>query len=376
LELSKIDSFKKLRKLMAVDGLGVMKILKLIELFGSIENIFTENYYSLKHSNTLTKYLISKIEQARSYNPEFEAMLNSEIERLTKIRANIILYGEQEYPEKLKNIYYPPLILYVLGKLSNDDSKSISVVGTRNPSDYGRSVTSQIVKSLVKNNITIVSGLARGIDSIAHKTALKNKGRTIAIIGSGLDIIYPPENKNIFSDIIKNGAVISEFPLGTKPDARNFPKRNRIISGISLGTLVIETRLNGGAMQTAKHALDQNREVFAIPGNLFSEQSIGTNSLIKKNGAKLVQNEEDILNELNLKTKVKHTNQKQNINLSIFEQKIFDALSTEPIHIDKVAEKTGLSVSDCLISLLSLEFMEIVQQLPGKMFNKSPYKYE
>ena len=368
MDSQQINTFKRLRKLLSIEGLGIMRILKLVELFGSVENIFRTNL----NEKSTTQNLHSKIKLAQKEDSNFDKMLDKEIETLEKIGAKIITFMDENYPQQLKNIYYPPLILYTLGEITEPDSKSISVVGTRQTTDYGRTIANKIVSSLAKQNITIVSGLARGIDSVAHKTALKNGGRTIAIIGSGLDVIYPPENKYLFNQIIENGAVISEFTLGTKPDAQNFPKRNRIIAGFSLGTLVVETRLNGGAMQTAKYAIDQNREVFAIPGNLTSEQSVGTNSLIKKNGAKLVQDADDILVELKLKLKpqVGINIPKPDVNLSIFEQKIYDALSSDPIHIDAIAIKTSLSVSDCLISLLSLEFMGKVQQLPGKMFCK------
>ena len=210
----------------------------------------------------------------------------------------------------------------------------------------------------------------RGIDSTAHFSALKNNGRTIAVIGSGLDIIYPAENKKLFNQIAENGVIISEFPLGTIPNAENFPKRNRIISGISLGTLVIETAITGGAMQTARLALDQNREVFAIPGNLGVRQSEGTNLLIQRGEAELIKNAEDILIELELKLKpiLGKNIPKQQKDLTIFEEKIYNCLLNEPLHIDKIAEKTEQSTSDCLVHLLSLEFKGLVKQLPGKMF--------
>ena len=217
-----------------------------------------------------------------------------------------------------------------------------------------------------------VSGtkLTVAVDSVAHSSALKNNGRTIAVIGSGLDVIYPAENKKLFNEIKEKGVIISEFNLGTIPNAENFPKRNRIISGLTLGTLVVETAITGGAMQTARLSLDQNREVFAIPGNLGVKQSEGTNMLIQRGEAELIKNAEDILQELELKLKpvLGKNIPKQQKDLTIFEEKIYNCLLNEALHIDKLAEKTDLSTSDCLVNLLSLEFKGMVKQLPGKMF--------
>lgn len=197
------------------------------------------------------------------------------------------------------------------------------MVGTRQPTNYGKIQAERLAADLSNQNITIISGLARGIDSISHSAVLKNNGRTIAIVGSGLDVIYPPENKKLFEAISEQGAVISEFKLGTKPDAQNFPRRNRIISGMSLGCIVVETRIEGGAMQTAAFALDQDREVFAVPGNLGVKQSEGTNYLIQKGEAKLIRSAEDVLIELELKLKpvLGKNIPKQQIGLSLFEEK-------------------------------------------------------
>jgi DNA processing protein len=212
--------------------------------------------------------------------------------------------------------------------------------------------------------------MARGIDSIAHRAALKAGRRTIAITGSGLDFIYPPENKKLYEEIAEKGLIITEYELETKPNAENFPKRNRIISGLSLGCIVIETAIAGGAMQTAAFALDQNREVFAIPGNLGIKQSEGTNLLIQKGEAKLIRSAEDVLIELELKLKpiLGKNIPKQQAALNLFEEKIMGALKSDPLQIDMIASHTNLSTSDCLVHLLSLEFKGLVKQLPGKMF--------
>ena len=366
----KLNNFKKIRCLLELEGIGIVRLLKLVEFFGSLDNVFKCNKESLIVKGKISKVLSERIyRQTQTYNSS-NSKFEKEIKSLAKLGIKIVTYWDSEYPQQLKNIYYPPLILYILGTYEQSDAQSISIVGTRKCTDYGKSVTNYFSSELAKHNITIVSGMARGVDSIAHKSAIKVGGRTIAIIGSGLDVIYPPENGKLFSEIIKNGAVISEFPLGTKPDAPNFPKRNRIIAGLSLGTLVAETKENGGAMQTAKFALDQNKEVFAIPGNITSEQSRGTNILIQRNGAKLVSEPDDILVELQLKLKPtsKKNIPKPKLDLSLFEEKIYDTLENIPKQIDRISAESKLSMSDTLVNLLSLEFKGLIQQLPGKLF--------
>jgi len=297
--------------------------------------------------------------------------ITEELNFLSKVNGKVLTIWDEEYPELLKKIYDPPLILYYKGTLSVNDIFSIAIVGTRQPTNYGKAIAEKISFELAEQSIPLVSGMARGIDSIVHKAALKSSGRTIAIIGTGLDIVYPPENKKLFDEICEKGLVLSEYKLGTKPDAQNFPKRNRIISGLSLGTVIIETGINGGAMQTASCALDQNREVFAIPGNIGSKQSDGTNALIQKGEAKLITNSDDVLNELELKLKpmVGKNIPKPTVELNIFEEKILSVLTSNPTHIDLIASSTSMSTSDCLVYLLSLEFKNAVKQLPGKMFS-------
>ena len=367
---NKVDNYIRIRSLLEVDGIGIIRLLKLVEVFGSISDIFNAENQLLSKNANLNPKLANRLYLAiQNYNPLNNIFIN-EIEKLSKLDGKIVTYWDEDYPHQLENIYYPPLILYILGNYKESDNQSISIVGTRHCTDYGKSITNYFSSELAKQNITIVSGMARGIDSIAHKSALKVNGRTIAVIGSGLDVIYPPENSILFNQIAESGAIISEFPLGTKPDAQNFPKRNRIIAGLSLGTLVAETKENGGAMQTAKFALDQTKEVFAIPGNITSKQSRGTNALIQRNGAKLVSEPEDILVELKLKLepKIGESIPKPKLNLSLFEEKVYQTLNNTPKQIDKIASDSALSISETLVSLLTLEFKGLVQQLPGKLF--------
>ncbi len=361
-----------LKLLTEVEGLGPSKILNLVSKFSEPSKVLSANKKQLCSVSMINEVLAKRINAASRNSESFIEKWTSELEKLKENGFHLITYFDKNYPKILRNTYSPPLILYIWGKLIEKDGYSIAIVGTRRATQYGKKITEKIGLDLATQGITIVSGLARGIDSASHRAALKAGGRTVAIIGSGLDRIYPPENKELAKDISENGAVITEFPLGTKPDAQNFPRRNRIISGISMGTLVVETNLNGGAMQTAAHALDQNREVFAIPGNLEIPQSEGTNRLIQRGEAKLVKNAEDILVELDLKLKpvIGKNIPKPKVDLNMFEEKLLERLSDKPIQIDKLAANVGSSTSDCLVNLLTLEFKGLVKQLPGKQFVK------
>jgi DNA processing protein len=365
-----LNELTYLNLLLSVDGVGPGKVRSLLSKFRTTEKILSADFKSLMNVNGISTNLAKRIQKSNSYFNSTKASVEKELELLEKMDAEIITVWDKEYPPLLKKIYDPPLVLYIKGEFLERDNYSIAIVGTRMPSNYGKVQAEKFTGELAGQGITIISGLARGIDSIAHSSALKNNGRTIAIIGSGLDIIYPPENKQLFEKISERGVIISEYRLGTKPDAQNFPKRNRIISGLSLGCLVVETGINGGAMQTASFALDQNREVFAIPGNLGVRQSEGTNLLIQKGEAKLVRDGEDILVELELKLKpiIGKNIPKQDVELNLFEEKIIGALTNEALQIDKISTLTNLSTSDCLVHLLSLEFKGMVKQLPGKMF--------
>lgn len=359
-----------LKLLANVEGVGPQKILSLISHFKEPKLIYSSSISELNNIDGISQTISKRILNSKTFLDQSHKKLDEELKSLEKINARIITYWDNDYPSLLKRIYYPPIILYTIGEFKSQDQYAVAIVGTRQPTNYGKIQTEYITEQLIQRELTIVSGLARGIDSTAHKSALKNNGRTIAVVGSGLDVIYPPENKSLFQEITNNGIVISEYELGTKPDAQNFPKRNRIISGLSLGTLIVETKLNGGAMQTAAYAIDQNREVFAIPGNINVKQSEGPNSLIQKGEAKLVTNAEDILTELNIKIKpeVGKNIPKPNVELNLFEEKILQLLGNDPRHIDEISSVSSLSISDCLVNLLTLEFKGMVKQLPGKMF--------
>jgi len=355
---------------MSVDGIGVGRIKNLLAKFHSTEKVLSASVKELMDVEGLSINLAQRIQRINDHRSKIENIVNQELEKLYKINGSLITLWDSEYPTILRKIYDPPILLYTRGKFFDSDDYSIAVVGTRQPTNYGKIQAEKIVSDLAAQKITIVSGMARGIDSIAHSTALKNESRTIAVLGSGLNVIYPPENKKLYDEISESGVVITEYCLDTKPDAVNFPKRNRIISGLSLGCVIVETGVTGGAMQTAALALDQGREVFAIPGNLGVRQSEGANLLIQRGEAELIRSAEDILIELEIKLKpvIGKNIPRPDIELNLFEEQILNHLDNEPIQIDTLAQKTNLSTSDCLVYLLSLEFKGVVRQLPGKMF--------
>lgn len=371
-DLSDIDVLI-LRLMLSVDGIGSSRILSLHSHFKSFKQISQASVNELSEVAGLSHAIASKLFDAFKRIDDFSKVFYTEVDRLRNIGGRIITIWDDEYPPLLRQIYNQPILIYILGEIKPQDQNCIAVVGTRLPSNYGKLIAEQISKKVSESGLTIVSGLARGIDTIAHKSALEKKGRTIAILGCGLNVFYPAENRYLYTEIANNGAVISEFPLNTKPEKVNFPIRNRIISGMSLGVLVIESKSNGGAIHTAYNALEQNREVFAIPGNINVEQSMGTNHLIKKGYAKLVQNVDDILEELESKLSFSIKNQekeRKQVQLEMFEEKVYQVLDTEPTHIDKIISLTEMNIQDCLYNLLKLEMKEFVRQLPGDNYIK------
>ncbi len=308
-----------------------------------------------------------------------ERDLEAELKLIKKHNADVITIFDANYPKLLKEIHSPPIILYSKGKPLKENEFAIAVVGSRIASMYGLTTAERLGYELASRGLVVVSGLARGIDGASHKGALKAHGKTIAVLGSGLDIIYPPENKKLAEEIVeKNGALVSEFPMGTPPTPKNFPQRNRIISGLSLALVVVEAAKDSGALITADFALEQNREVFAVPGKVDSATSFGTNQLIKE-GAKLIQTVDDIVDELGLKhiqdnvgarfiAPVGNGFDKSNPYLTAEEKIIYNNLSTEPQYIDDVAGLTKLPLNKTQEILLRLQIRKLVRELPGKHF--------
>jgi DNA processing protein len=356
--------------LSTVPNVGVVRYISLVKHFGSPDRVLSASEKELAKLPDIGPITTSSIK-----NQVFWDKVEKQLKLMEKYQVEIVTFKDENYPENLKSIYDPPPFLFVKGEIKKEDQNAVAIVGCRSASVYGKRITEKISRELAGNGITIVSGMARGIDSIAHLSALKENGRTLAVFGSGLDIIYPPENKKLAEKITSSGAIISEFFLGTPPEAPNFPRRNRIISGLSLGVVIVEAGAKSGALVTAGCALDQNREVFAIPGNLGSKNSEGTNALIKQ-GAKLVTTVEDILDELKITTKGKKLTSSVPIeedlsHLSEMERNILKLISEEPYHIDKIATQTSVSVPQALSALLSLELKGLVKQLSGKMFVRS-----
>ncbi|HRE41155.1 MAG TPA: DNA-processing protein DprA [Ignavibacteria bacterium] len=373
-----LENLKYLYFLNAVKLLGNVRICNIINRIDSIDKLFSLSIKELINIDGISEKIANEILKAQKNLNEINDSLSRLLEICEKGEIKIVTILDDNFPKNLKNIYDTPVYLFYKGSLSQEDEKSIGIVGTRNPSEYGNFICSKITSDLVKYNLMIISGMALGIDSVAHKKCIQNGNKTYAVLGCGVDFVYPRGSKKLYDAIIENGAVISEYLPGTEPDKINFPKRNRIISGISLGTVIVESGLKGGSLITAEYALDQNRELFAIPGNITSKESFGTNELIKKGFAKLVTNVDDILIELDSKLNIE-INKKTNVtdkvdfdlnNLTSYELTIYKLLSNEPVHIDKINENSGLSISDCLVNLLTLEFKGIVKQLPGKYFLK------
>jgi len=357
---------KDLLSLSAVPGVGPNRLRALVSYFEDPAAVLSASPRELIKVNGIDKKTalsISRFEDGRKF-------ADQQLARLNRVEGRIVTFWDAEYPDPLKKIFDPPAFLFVLGSITADDIYAIAIVGTRTPTTYGKIIAEKFSTQLAGMGLTIVSGLARGIDTAAHTAALKAGGRTLAVIGSGIDVIYPSENKRLAERISHKGAILSEYEMGAKPDAVNFPRRNRIISGLALGTVIVETTESGGAMITASTALDQNREVFAVPGPITESRSRGTNLLIKEGRAKLVEQVDDIVSELQtkLRPRLRTEEKKIEIPLSLFEKRLFDCLGPEPLHIDAIAAQTGLATSDALVNLLSLEFKGIVKQLPGKMF--------
>ena len=339
-----------------IPGIGRVKFSQMENYFGNLENAWQAAAGDLKRAG-LDSNSINAINSRRDKIP-----LEAEMEKLDRHQVRVLTYHDAGYPSRLKEIYDYPPVLYVRGCLLPEDEWCLAVVGTRRATVYGRQVTEEIAADLAGSKITIASGLARGIDSVAHQSALDAGGRSIAVFACGLDIVYPSENTGLARRIMQQGALVSEYPLGTRPRAENFPRRNRIMSGLSLGVLVVEAGKTSGAMITARLALEQNREVFAIPGSVLSPASRGTNHLIQE-GAKLVSDYTDILEELNLTAVARQMELKEVLPPSETESLLLKQLSAEPTHIDEVCRSSGLPTATVSSTLSMMELKGQVKQI-------------
>jgi DNA processing protein len=339
-----------------IPGIGRVRISQLKDYFGGLQDAWKAPQGKLKQAGLDSR----SIDALVTLRPRIS--LDAEMEKLERYKVNVLICDDPLYPSRLKEIYDYPPVLYVRGNLPFEGEPCLAIVGTRRPTIYGRQVTEEIVGDLAQSKIIIVSGLARGIDSIAHRAALNAGGKTIAVFGSGLDIIYPGENAKLAQAIVEHGALVTEYPLGVKPKAENFPLRNRIMSGLSLGVLVVEAGEKSGALITSQQALEQNREVFAIPGSILSPASQGTNRLIQE-GAKLVRSYTDILQELNLTIVVQQAQIAEFSPADEIESAILGQLSSEPNHIDEICRGSGLSMPEVSSTLAMLELKGIARQV-------------
>jgi len=342
-----------------VSGIGPARFRTLLDHFGDLGSAWHARDSELRAAG-LDKRSIDSLLATRQ-----EISLDEEMAKVQRERARAITWQDAEYPARLRHIHNSPPVLYVKGEILPRDEWAVAVVGTRTPRAYGRQMVDEIAAGLAKSGITIVSGLARGIDSLAHRAALRASGRTVAVLGCGIDIIYPHEHRGLAKNIIERGAIVTEYALGTRPEGGNFPARNRIISGLSLGTLVVEAGKRSGALITADWALEQGREVFALPGNVNSPKSVGTNRLIQEGAAKLVQAVEDVLEELNLTLVERHQEVRMAVPEDERESQILECISVEPTHVDEVGQKTGLAIAEVTSTLAMMELKGMVCQVGG-----------
>jgi len=362
-----MNAFESLVSLNLIPQIGSVRLENLLEHFQKPENIFKASRQQL--SEVVGENIAEKIVSFDSRR------LENDLAEAKKSGIKIITLFCEDYPQILKKIPGPPIVLYLSGGITADDNLGIGIVGSRRASFYGLSSAEKFAAELSAQGITIVSGMARGVDSYAHRGALKVKGRTIAVMGSGFSHIYPPENAGLAKKISESGAVISEFSMDTLPLAQNFPRRNRLISGLSLGVLITEAARNSGALITADFALEQGREVFALPGRIDSCGSIGANALLKQ-GAKLVTCCADILEELNLV----FPNIIKKPDIPVIKQKIacekdegilYGCISRQAITMDDLVEKTSFSSGQVASLILKLQFKKLIKELPGKQFMRN-----
>lgn len=372
-------------KLKMVPEIGPICFQKLMGYFSTPANVVASSLSEVEQVEGLSRKKALTI-----WNSLKNIDIDAELKLIEENKIKIVTFEDRDYPVNLKSIYDPPFLLYVKGDFLFKDNLSISIVGSRKATPYGKTVAEKISRDLAALDITVVSGLARGIDTHAHKGAIAGGGRTVAVLGSGLSVIYPRENKDLELLISQQGALISEFSMASLPLRPNFPIRNRIISGLSLGTVIVEAREKSGALITADLALQQGREVFAVPGNIFSKYSQGPHNLIKT-GAKLVGTIADVIEEIkvfseisnrllsenkgisDLKLNSKKTTQNSVCSLNQKEQKIYDCVWWEPIAIDTIVQKCNFPVKDISSSLMFMEIKGLITQISGKMFVRKEF---
>ena len=341
-----------------VKGIGAVRLRALLDYFGDAKTAWQATPEQLRAAG-LSKKIVERFTKVRS-NVDLDALW----QQIEEKNIRVMTWEDSDYPARLREIAQPPPILYLRGDLTEDDAWAVAIVGTRRVTSYGRQVTEEIAAYLAQNGVTVVSGLARGVDGIAHQAALKAGGRTLAILGSGVNRIYPPEHRTLAEQISQAGAVISDYAPDTPPEGSNFPPRNRIISGLSMATIVIEAGETSGALITAKFAVEQGREVFALPGNIFAPQSKGPNRLIQQ-GAHPLLKPRDILDVLDLTRVTEHRAARQVLPADATEAQLISMLTQEPQHVDEIRSQTGLAVEKVSSTLVMMELKGMVHHVGG-----------
>ncbi len=356
--------------LKSIPGVGLVMYRRLLGRFGGPAAVFQATPAQLQSVQGVTPAIAQAIRGFKDWD-----RVEAQLDRLRQRGARMLTWDEPAFPARLKQIPYPPPFLFLQGTLTPEDDLAVALVGTRGASYYGLKTSRRLAGALAARGVTVVSGLARGIDAAAHRGALENSGRTLAVLGCGLDVVYPPENREFCEQIPKQGALISEYPLGTPPEARNFPVRNRIISGLALGLVVVEAGLKSGTSITVNYALDQGREVFAVPGPVDSPTSIGPHRLIQQ-GAKLIQDVADILEELPglakgpgpLFASGRLSEAVPGHPRSGTEDPLLAVLGSDPMPLDELVRASGLPPAQVLSRLTVLELEGLVKELPGKCY--------
>jgi DNA processing protein len=362
-----MNNFESLVSLNLIPQIGSARLDELLGYFGQPQDIFNAG------RDILERLVGGRISEGIS---SFDTgRLERDLDAAKKAGVEVVTFFDKGYPRNLRQIPGCPIVLYISGKITDDDVLSLGIVGSRRATLYGLNSAEKFSAEMASSGLTIVSGMARGVDTYAHRGALKAGGRTIAVMGSGFNHIYPPENRGLAEKIAENGAVVSEFPMDARPLAQNFPRRNRLISGLSLGVLVTEAARNSGALITADFALEQGRDVFALPGRIDTGASAGTNELLKQ-GAKLVTCSEEILEELNfcgyLKNPGCKTDKKERVLCAQEEEEaLYDCIGPNPASIDELIERTSFSNSRISGLILGLQLKKLIKELPGKQFIRS-----
>ena len=344
-----------------VKGIGAVRFQALLNYFGDPQIAWGAPAGALREAGLSEKVIENVVELRSSLN------LDQVWEKLEAKGITVLIQTDENYPRRLQELDQPPPVIYMRGELTSEDEWAVAVVGTRRATAYGRQVAEDVAGTLARNGVSVISGLARGVDSISHQAALQAGGRTIAVLGSGLDRIYPPENKRLAEQIVTRGALISDYPPGTPPEASNFPPRNRLISGLSLAVVIIEAGQTSGALITAAFAADQGREVFAVPGNITSPGSKGTNRLIR-DGAQPLLHPEQILEALEMTMVAEQRTARVVLPADAVEAQLFEALEQEPLHIDEIRSRTDLPIERVTATLTLMELKGMVRQVGGMQY--------